>query len=260
MLRASVLATVVQVVAAMLAGALNAVAGGGSFLTFPALLFSGVPAVTANATSTVALWPGGAASAWAYRSHLKLPRQTLLAFCAVSLAGGTAGALLLVWTPSRVFVTLVPFLLLLATLAFTFGERLTRTLRAQGEEASQARLLRVGLPLQLLISVYGGYFGGGMGFMLLAAYALLGLTDLHQMNGLKNALAVLLNGAALVTFVLTGTVAWGPALWMAAGAIAGGYGGASLARRVEGKKVRPWVVAVGWGMTAVFFYRTFTAP
>ncbi|MGQ0506941.1 MAG: sulfite exporter TauE/SafE family protein [Myxococcaceae bacterium] len=256
---ADVLATVLQVLAAVLAGALNAVAGGGSFFTLPALLFSGISPVAANATSTVVLWPGSVASTLAYGAELRLfsarERRLLWVFGAVSLVGGGAGAVLLLYTPARIFESLLPFLLLIATLTFTFGERLRRGIQAEGAHVDH--WMRRGLPLQWVIAIYGGYFGGGIGFMMLAAFALLGMTDLNRMNGLKSAFAVLINGSALFTFILTGNVAWRPAVAMVAGAIAGGYAGASLARSVDQKRVRKFVISVGWLMTGVFFYRTF---
>ncbi len=258
MLDGDLMATAVQMLAAMMAGALNAVAGGGSFLTFPSLMLSGLPPVMANATSTVVLWPGSAASAYAYRKDFKLPRRALVTMAAVSLLGGTLGALLLVFTPSRTFVKILPFLLLAATLTFTFGDKVRARLGAPRAEGAELELdLGRAAAVQLAISIYGGYFGGGMGFMMLAAFAVLGFTDIHQMNGLKNVLGVLLNGAAIVTFIAARTVAWGPAAAMVVAAVVGGYAGARLARRVDPKKVRAFVVCVGWAMTALFFYRSY---
>jgi uncharacterized membrane protein YfcA len=240
------------VAAAFGAGALNSIAGGGSFLSFPALVFSGVPAVAANATSTVAIWPGSVASAWGYRTELASERERLLSLSLISLVGGVAGALLLLLTPSRVFEAMVPFLLLLATLIFTFGD----AVRARVKAGSRASVL----VLQVAIAIYGGYFGGGMGLMMLAAFTLMGMTDIHRMNALKSALGTLINGAAVVTFAIAGVVQWLPAGLMIAGAIAGGFGGAVLARRVDPKRVKPVVIVLGWVLTAAFFYRTFISP
>lgn len=237
--------------AAVGAGALNSVAGGGSFLTFPALIFTHADSITANATSTVALVPGSIASALGYRDELKAEGENLKWLAAISAAGGLIGSLTLIATPSTVFNALVPFLMLLATLVFTFGDRLRA--RMLGNAAPRPVVFGV----QLAISIYGGYFGGGMGLMMLAAFTFLGMTDLHRMNALKSALGVLINGVAVVIFTLSGKVSWAPAGVMVLGAIAGGFGGAWLARKVDAKKVRPIVVAIGWAMTAAFFWRQF---
>jgi uncharacterized membrane protein YfcA len=166
----------------------------------------------------------------------------------VSLAGGGLGALLLVSTPQHLFVHLVPFLLLVASLVFTFGDRLTHSgSRELGPTASAV--------LQLPIAIYGGYFGGGMGLMMLAGFSLMRLGNIHEMNALKSLLAAAINGVAIVTFVIFGLVEWLPALAMLCGAIAGGYLGASTARRLDPKKVRIAVVLLGWAMTLVFFLR-----
>jgi hypothetical protein len=238
--------------AALLAGALNAVAGGGSFFTVPALIFLGVSPVVANATSTVALWPGSLASAWGYRREVAAERRAALKLSLVSALGGVAGALLLVWTPAELFLRLLPFLLLAATLFFTFGPRIREALGARG----RAEGASVGaLALQAIIAVYGGYFGGGMGLMMLAAFALMGMTDIHRMNGLKSLLGALINGLAVVTFLVARVVDGAIALPMVGGAIAGGYLGASVARRLPPAWVRRFVIAVGWAMTAWFFVR-----
>jgi uncharacterized protein len=247
--------------AALLAGALNAVAGGGSFFTFPALVaFAGLGSITANATSTVALWPASLAGALAYRRDVGLGRGHLVAWGAASLAGGALGAGLLLRTPARLFDAIVPFLVLLATAVFSFGGALTARLRARRPsspgEAAPPPLL-TGTLVQFLVGIYGGYFGGGIGFMMLAAFVLLGLREMNAMNGLKNLFALLMNGAAVVIFVASGAVAWRVALPMALAASAGGYAGAAAARRVDARYVRPAVAAVGWAITAYFFYRAY---
>jgi uncharacterized protein len=238
--------------AALLAGALNAVAGGGSFFTVPALILVGVHPVVANATSTVAPWPGTLASAWAYRREVVAVKREALALALVSTVGGVAGALLLVGTPGELFLRVLPWLLLVATLLFTFGHRLRARLGAHAGSRS-GRFAAVAL--QGVIAVYGGYFGGGMGLMMLAGLALLGLTDIHRMNGLKVVLSGLINGLAVVTFVLAGVVDYRLALTMAAGAVAGGFAGAALARKLDPRWVRGFIIAVGWSMTAYFFLR-----
>lgn len=239
--------------AALLAGALNAVAGGGSFFTVPTLVLLGVNPVVANATSTVALWPGAVASAWAYRREVAAVKQEALSLGVVSMVGGILGALLLVRTPGETFLRLLPFLLLVATLLFTFGGRLRAAL---GAHAGGAGGRRAALALQGLIAVYGGYFGGGMGLMMLAGLALLGMTDIHRMNGLKVVLNSLINGLAVVTFVLAGVVDYRLAVTMAVGAVVGGFAGAALARTLDPRWVRGFVIVVGWSMTAYFFLRT----
>jgi uncharacterized membrane protein YfcA len=259
--------------AALAAGALNAVAGGGSFFTFPALVaFAGLGSIEANATSTVALWPASAAGALAFRRDIGLGRGALAASSAASLAGGALGAALLLRTPIRVFDAIVPFLVLVATAVFTFGGALTRRLRARrGAGAGAPSAGGAGAPaggvgapaaawvavVQLAIGVYGGYFGGGIGFMMLAAFVLLGQHDMNAMNAQKNLFALLMNGAAVVTFVASGAVAWGAALPMAVAATAGGYAGAAAARRADPRYVRPAVAAGGWAITAYFFYRAY---
>ncbi len=237
--------------AAFAGGTLNSVAGGGSFLTFPALVFTHADLVVANATSSVALWPGSIASALGYREELKAEGANLRWLAALSALGGLIGSLTLIATPSSIFNTLVPFLMLLATLVFTFGERLRAGLKSA--EASRPVVMGV----QLAISIYGGYFGGGMGLMMLAAFTLLGMTQLHRMNALKSGLGVLINGVAVAIFAISGKIAWAPAGVMVIGAVLGGFGGASLARKVAPAKVRPVVVCIGWTMTAAFFWRQF---
>jgi uncharacterized membrane protein YfcA len=240
--------------AAVAGGAINSVAGGGSFVAFPALLFAGVPPVPANATNTIALWPGALASVLAYRREMSEVRRELLPLGVAALAGGLAGSLLLLRTQESTFVLLIPWLLLFATLLFTFGGAAARKLR-RGSGAPAPLAVAVGA--QLVISVYGGYFGGGMGIMMLAVLTLLGLTQIHQMNALKNVLGALINGVAVVAFIVAGAVRWAPAVFMIAGGITGGYAGAAVARRVSPKYVRGLVMAIAWGMTAYFFVKTY---
>ena len=238
--------------AAVAGGAINSVAGGGSFVAFPALVFAGVAPVPANATNTIALWPGSVASAVAYRRELQELRRELAPLAVAALAGGLAGSILLLRTRESTFVLLIPWLLLFATLLFSFGgavaRRLTRGARAP---------LALAVVAQLGISVYGGYFGGGMGIMMLAVLTLLGMTHIHRMNALKNVLGTLINGVAVVAFVIAGAVRWAPGVVMIAGGITGGYAGAAIARRVDPRHVRRLVLCIAWGMTAYFFWRTY---
>ena len=226
-------------------------AGGGSFLTFAALVFTHANSITANATGTIALWPGALASAVGYREELRAEAANLKFLAAISVAGGLIGSVTLIATPTRVFDALLPFLMGVASLVFTFGDRLRTRLASKVASRSAVAIV------QFLISIYGGYFGGGMGLMMLAAFTFLGMTQLHRMNALKSSLGVLINGVAVAVFVLTGKIAWAPASVMIVGAVLGGFGAARLARRVEPAKVRPVVIAVGWGMTAAFFWRQF---
>jgi uncharacterized membrane protein YfcA len=235
--------------AAALGGALNSVAGGGSFIALPALLYAGVPAVSANATTTMALWPGSVSSAVAYRREITADRRWLLILSAVSLIGGLLGALLLVRTSDASFLRLLPWLMFVAAATFTFGG--SRRVGA----AAVVRPIWLIVLLQFAIAIYGGYFGGGMGIMMLATLALSGMTDIHEMNGLKSVLGSAINGIALAEFIFKGAVAWGPGLVMVVGGIAGGYVGASVARTIDRRQVRTFVIVTAWLMTAYFFIR-----
>jgi uncharacterized protein len=238
--------------AAVAGGAINSVAGGGSFVAFPALLFAGVAPVPANATNTIALWPGSLASVLAYRRELDEVKRELLPLALAALVGGLGGSLLLLHTSENTFVLLIPWLLLFATVLFTFGGAVARKL-TRGAHAP----LWLAAIAQLAISVYGGYFGGGMGIMMLAVLTLLGMTHIHRMNALKNVLGALINGVAVVAFIVAGAVRWAPGIVMIAGGITGGYAGAAMARRVSPKYVRWMVMAIAWGMTTYFFVKTY---
>ncbi len=251
-------------VAAFLGGALNSVAGGGSFITLPALLYAGVTPVSANATSTFAMWPASLSSAVAYRREIGQARAWTLRLGVISLVGGLLGGLLLVRTSDESFVRLLPWLLLLAALTFTFGGRVAawtrrrsagRTGEVTPASGNASRVPVWMLPLQLVIATYGGYFGGGMGIMMMAGMAIAGMTDMHEMNGLKTVLAIAINGVALATFIATGSVAWVQGLVMVAGGVTGGYLGAATARKVSAMRVRGFVIAIAWGMTVYFFLR-----
>jgi uncharacterized protein len=238
--------------AAFFGGALNAVAGGGSFIALPALLYAGVGPVAANATTTLALWPGSVSSAVAYRREIKALERWLAALGGVSLAGGLVGGMLLVRTSDASFMRLLPWLMLLAAVTFTCGDRIASRF-GRGRSGGDPRVTPAALAVQFLIATYGGYFGGGIGILMLAALALAGMTDIHRMNGVKSVLAVAINGVALAEFVLHGVIAWGPGLIMIAGGIAGGYLGAAVARRISGRIVRGFIVVIAWTMTVYFF-------
>jgi uncharacterized membrane protein YfcA len=245
---------------AVLAGAINSVAGGGSFLTFPALMFCGVAPIRANATNTLALWCGSLASVGAYRNLLGGQRRALTTLLGTSLLGGLIGALLLLKTPDATFKLLLPWLMLTATLIFIFGKYLTALLRRMVHldinQPQHVGPFVVGCALQLVIAVYGGFFGGGIGILMLALLTLLGYEEIHTMNGLKTVLATTINGVAVVTFVCAGIIAWPQAGVMILGSILGGYWGAVLAQRVSPERIRTLVMVVGIGMTIYFFFPT----
>src|SRR6516225_2096195 len=225
---------------------MNAVAGGGSFVAFPTLLFTGVPPIPANATNTLSLWVGTAVSGGAYRRHLNLPRRVLLPLVSMGLLGGLAGALLLIKTPAHTFLRLIPWLMLAATLLFTFGRHLTGRLSAGiSHRASNAAIAGASC-FELLVAIYGGYFGGGIGIMNLAMFAALGMTDIHEMNALKTVLGAIINGVATVTFVVTGAILWPQGLAMTIGAVVGGYFGAHYAMKAPQHWIRAIVIVVGF--------------
>lgn len=239
--------------AAFIAGALNAVAGGGSFLTLPALVFVGVPPVAANATGTVALLPGYMASAWGFREDIQAPpRLSLKNVVLLSLLGGSSGAALLLLTSDQAFRVLVPWLLLLATGAFAFAPQLRQwTLRGSEQPPATATAV-LGL---LTVAAYGGYFNGGLGILLLALLGLLGQTNLNTMNGMKNLISALLTAIAVAIYAAGGVVEWSQALGMMVAASAGGYSGARVARHIPAVWLRAGIVLTGLVMAALFFWK-----
>jgi uncharacterized membrane protein YfcA len=240
---------------------MNSVAGGGTLVVFPTLLWIGVEPIRANVTCTVALWPGSLGAMVGFRRELGDSRRLMLLLGAPSVAGGLIGAVLLLLTPSRVFSAIVPYLILFATILFAAGEPITRRFalfRDSGSDTERAptRGWWAGaIVFQFLVAIYGGYFGAGIGILMLAALALMGLTDIHQMNGLKNFFAVCINIVAAAYFIASGRVAWAYALIMVVGAIAGGYGGAGLARKLGRRFVRGAVIAIGLGMAVSLLFR-----
>ena len=241
--------------AALLAGGLNSVAGGGSLVSFPALIFAGVPPISANATSTVALWPGSVASVGGYREKLPREWRLLLPLAAASLLGGFLGAVLLLHTPPRTFMHVVPWLFLLATFLFVFGKRLAGGAAPPHGGRHSAPAIVATTAAQLVIATYGGFFGGGMGILMLAVFSMAQLGDIHSMNGVKALLATGINGVAIVTFVVAKAVFWPDALVMIAGAAAGGYGAARIAQRLDPRLARGFVVFVGITMAAYCLWR-----
>lgn len=246
-------AYVVLAVAAFVAGTMNAVAGGGTFVTFPALMFTGVPSIIANASNAVALFPASFASAWAYRHDFqKFEGVSLKAMVGVSLVGGAGGAALLLLTPQRTFDDLVPILLLLATLIFTFGPRITPQLQKMFTLSATGVLI-----IQFFVAIYGGYFGGAMGIIMLAVYSLFGLTNLNAMNATKAILAGAINGISVILFAGAGKIAWPQTILMLVFAVLGGYFGARAARKMNPKHLRLGIVAISMTVTAVFFVRQY---
>lgn len=239
--------------AAALGAVVNAVAGGGTLITFPALVALGVPPIVANATSTVALWPGTVSSMWGYRRELVGARRWAVAFAVPSFAGGIVGAFLLLGTPEKRFAAIVPWLILGATALFMAQRPLMRALAQAGSvrraiAGADGRLLPPSaafLAYQFLVSIYGGYFGAGAGILMLASLGLMGLTNIHQMNGLKNWGGGVMNLVAVVIFAFSGIVDWPIALAMAFGAGIGGIGGSLLAQRVGQTWVRRAIVVIG---------------
>jgi len=244
-------------VAGALGGALNAVAGGGSFIAFPALMFAGVPPIAANATNTVALWVGVTASSGAYRKHLDISRRVMIPLAITSVVGGIAGAFLLLRTPAHTFLRVLPWLMLGATLLFVFGGGLARGSKSGLAHDASIQALVVAALFELVVAVYGGYFGGGVGIVNLAMLAALGMTDIHAMNALKVVLGGIINGMAVVTFAVKGAIVWKPGLIMIAGAIVGGYFGAHYAQKLPQAWIRAFVIAVGTGMTVYFFWSAY---
>ncbi len=240
--------------AAFAAGALNAVAGGGTLITFPALVAAGVPPIVANATSSVSQWPGYLASSLTFRRELS-GQRAMVGMSAASLLGGLAGGWLVTVVSPRLFDVLIPWLILLATAMFAFSTTLTRWMSQHAANVGRSTsALLVG---QFVVSIYGGFFGGGMGIMMLALYSLFALDTLTRMNALKTWLSVLISGVAVLTFIVAGLVDWPAALVMLAGTVLGGVAGARLARRLPALWLKRIVVALGSVLTAAFFWKVY---
>jgi len=245
-------------VAAFLAGAINSVAGGGTMISFPTLVWLGLPSVTANATSTVAIWPGSLGSIWGFRSEFAKIERRLKLLSVSSLTGGAVGAVLLRSTPAAVFERLVPFLLLLATILFIAEGPLQKRLRQRRSSGYGGGIGMTGaVALNLLVAIYGGYFGAGMSIMMLSFLSLVGMDDILRMDALTSLFSLCVNGVAATLFILLKMVDWHYVLPMAIAAIIGGYGAAGLAKRVGRVAVRRFVIAVGLGMSVILFLRLF---
>lgn len=243
-------------VAAFAAGVLNAIAGGGSFLTFPALVFAGVPPIVANATSALAVSPGYLGSTLGFKAELaRLPARRLRNETLIAAAGGVGGALLLLVTPAQVFRGLVPWLLLFATALFVLGPWLAaRRQVADGQTHPAERWRGAGLAG---VAVYGGYFNGGLGILLMALYTVTGEKSLHTTNALKNLNSLVLSWLSVAAFVVAGAIAWKAGLLMMVAATAGGFFGARWSKRLPVAWVRAGVVVIGLLMSAVFFSRQY---
>jgi uncharacterized membrane protein YfcA len=242
--------------AAFSAGAINSIAGGGTLITFPVLIWLGLDPKVANGTSTVALWPGLFGGLFGYRRELENSSTILLRLGLTSVIGGAVGAWLLILTPSPVFAGLVPFLILFATILFMSHGEINRRLRLGSIHDRPTSVWWIGaIVFQFFSAVYGGYFGAGNGILMLAALGLLGLNELHRANGVKNFLGICINSVAVVSFALAGLVVWQDALVMACGALVGGYFGARMAVRVGQVWVRRGIIVIGLVIFVVMLWR-----
>jgi len=242
---------VVVLLVGLVAGALNSVAGGGTMITYPTLVFVGLDPITANATSTLALWPGYVSATAGFRRELVGTRRLLLELAIPSLVGGILGAILLLLTPDRTFELLAPLLILMAAILLLIQDSRPPAAHPDRVPAATAGLLA----WQFFAAVYGGYFGAGLGFVLLVGYGMFGNRDFLQSSGLKNATTVLINGIALAYFIAKGTIVWAEGLAMAVGAPAGGYSGATIARRFGAQRVRRFVVVLGFVLAAALLVK-----
>lgn len=248
--------TLIMIAAAFAAGLINAIAGGGTLFTFPVLIWLGLDPKVANATSTVALWPGLFGGLFGYRRELENSSTILLRLGITSVIGGGLGAWLLIWTPSATFDRLVPFLILFATILFMAQGSINRGLRLQAIDAEPKMSWWLGaIVFQFFSSIYGGYFGAGNGILMLAAMGLLGLHNINRANGIKNFLGICINSVAVLSFALMGLVVWPDALIMAGAATLGGYFGAHMAVRVAQVTIRRAIVAIGFAITFAMLWR-----
>jgi uncharacterized membrane protein YfcA len=239
------------------AGVMNAMAGGGTILTFPSLIFLGLPSIVANATSTVGLLPGAVASLYGYRDEVRENRGWLRTLFLPSLIGGTLGSVLLLRTPEKVFAYLAPVLILFATALFMIQGALSRRSTYAVEKPADlpSGRLAVAIALQFGVAVYGGYFGAGIGILMLALLGFLGLANIHAANGMKNFFGFSINVVAAAYFIYKGAVVWPAALVIVLGATLGGYAGARFARRIGKQKARTAVIVIGLTVTAILFWQ-----
>lgn len=245
-------------VAAFIAGAVNSVAGGGTFFSFPALLAVGVPPVVANASNSVSLWPGSLAGAWAFRRELARFSRSLPMLSLIAFIGGICGGLLLLSTSNAAFSRLIPWLLLIATVLFAFSAQLSavvKKLRPTPAGRDERHIGPGGYAFQLLVSIYGGFFGAGMGILMLASLAIQGFKDVHEINALKNWLSAVIYSVAVGTFVIANAVSWPHTLVMLVTGTLGGYGGAALARHIPALWLRRFIIVVGGALTVYYFFK-----
>ncbi|OKH54976.1 hypothetical protein NIES2101_05265 [Calothrix sp. HK-06] len=233
---------------AIIAGAMNGVAGGGGLIAFPALMFVGISPIPANATNTAAMWVGTAASTFAYRQDMTIRRWEFFTLTVASVLGGTIGSYILLNTPSKSFAGLIPYLMLTATLLFAFGKRINSWLQNRFKLPMWLVII-----FQFLIAIYGGFFGGGGGIVILAILEMMGIKSIHTMNAVKSWLATTLNACALLYFMKAGIIIWSSAILMAVGALIGGYGSAFFARKVSSVWVRNFITCIGVSITSYFF-------
>ena len=235
--------------AGIVTGVMNAVAGGGSFVAFPALLLAGIPAISANVTTAVATIPGQFASVWAYRHDIRAATLfDIRLLLTVSVAGGLLGAAILLATPSAVFSGVLPWLMLFGTAVFIFGNFAPKRFLLRFTIGTRSVLAA-----QFVIAIYGGYFGAGIGFMMLAALTLYGMRDIHAMNGLKLVLALCMTMVSSIAFIYAGKVYWTEALVMCVATLIGGYGGALGAKQVKPEFIKVFIAFLGTGLTVYFF-------
>ncbi len=248
--------------AGLVAGAINSLAGGGSFIAFPALLLAGVPPVMANATNTFAAWPGYISGTFGYWAHMRSVRALLLPYVGASLLGGYLGAELLLQVDDRQFSLVVPWLMALAVFLFALGPRISAHMAARAAPGTPSRgragaIVAAMLLVLTLICLYGGFFNAGLGIILLAFLALSGLRDIHAMNGVKLLLSAMVASVAIVRFAVSGSIAWGEGALVFAGTLVGGFVAARLATRIPDRLLRNAIVIYGIALTLVFFWRAY---
>ncbi len=243
---------IILITAAFVAGILNSIAGGGSFLTFPALVYAGLPPVSANATSAMAVFPGYLGAAVGFRKELlSFNSSKLRHYLLISIIGGLIGSLLLLITSNATFSLLIPWLLLFATIVFAVGNQCTELLKNV-----TGKIDKLETPILFAVSIYGGYFNGGLGIILLASFITFGMQDLHLMNGLKNGMSLILSVVSVLTFAIAGLVHWQQAIIMMLASTLGGYLGAFIAKAIPGIILRWSIVLIGLTMTIVFFIKS----
>lgn len=241
---------VLLVIAGIVGGSVNAIAGGGTFFTFPVLIATGLDPLSANVTNAVAIYPGHAAAVPAYRDELRNAGRALLPRCLISVFGGLIGAVLLLWAGGALFNTLVPFLVFTATLLFALGPAISNF----AERAKFQSQIFKGT-IEFLFAVYGGYFGAGLGVLLMAALTIVGVRDIQMANAQKNLLATIITTISVLIFVIAGAVAWPQAICVLFGAIIGGYFGARFARKIPAGALRMLVIMTGLGLTLYYFFK-----